>query len=79
MYAMRQEINELLQMDDRFIEIFEHNGNFIQISQDKYEPREIFIERVNYILNELKDNILDDDLIVRSRKWSNQKNLGCSY
>lgn len=63
-------------------EVFELNGVFYEIQQDKYEPRELFLERVWFILNELKksDGLLDfKKLVTKSRIESNKKYLECRY
>lgn len=63
-------------------EVFELNGIFYEIPQDKYEPRELFLERVWFILNEIKksNGVLDfKKLITKSRIESNKKYLECRY
>ena len=62
-------------------EVFELNGMFYEIPQDKYETREVFLERVWYILKILKakpDKKIEK-LIRLSRLYSNVKRLGCKY
>lgn len=66
------------------MEVFEINGIFYNIEQDKYEPREIFMERVWYILNKIKNNDNFDNnefeiLVVESRIEINKKYLKCDY
>jgi hypothetical protein len=58
--------------------IFEHNLNFYVIEQDIYEPDEIFQERVNYVMSNLKSDTYDN-LIKKSRLLANIKNFSCSY
>ena len=63
-------------------EIFEMNGLFYIIPQDKYEPREIFISRVWFILNEIKksNGVFEfNNLVIQSRIYANTKFLGCKY
>jgi hypothetical protein len=62
-------------------EVFELNGIFYEISQDKYEPRELYVERVWFILNEIrgKSKLSLEKLIVKSRIESNKKYLQCKY
>ena len=63
------------------IEVFELNGIFYQIRQDKYETRELYLERVWFILNELKkeNHLCLEKLIIKSRIEINKKYLGCKY
>lgn len=62
-------------------EVFELNGVFYEIPQDKYEPRELYVERVWFILNEInsKSNLSLEKLILKSRIESNKKYLQCKY
>lgn len=62
-------------------EVFELNGVFYEIQQDKYEPRELYIERVWFILNEIKNEskLSLEKLIVKSRIELNKKYLQCGY
>lgn len=62
-------------------EVFELNGVFYEIPQDKYEPRELYTERVWFILNEIKNEskVSLKKLIVKSRIESNKKYLQCRY
>lgn len=64
-------------------EIFELNGVFYKIPQDKYETREFFLKRVWYILKILKNDqtkqIDLDNLIKLSRLYINVTQLGCAY
>lgn len=68
-------------LKSRMGEIFEINGVFYELSQDKYEPRELYLERVWFILNELKggSNMSLEKLIIKSRIESNKKYLQCRY
>jgi len=61
------------------MEVFEFNGIFYIIPKLKYEIREVYIERVWYILHHMKDNKIDDKLLLESRIWSNTKHFGCQY
>jgi len=58
-------------------EVFEVNGVFFQIKQDKFEPRELYLERVWFILNEIKNKseLNIEKLIVKSRIEINKKYL----
>lgn len=62
-------------------EIFELEGIFYKIKQDKYEPREVFNERVWFILNEIKQKsgLPIEKLITKSRIEANKKFLQCRY
>lgn len=62
-------------------EIFELNGVFYEIPQDKYEPRELYVERVWFILNEIREEskLTLEKLIAKSRIESNKKYLQCKY
>ena len=64
-------------------EVFEMNGIFYKFQQDKYEPREIYIDRIWFILNEIKNNKSKyknfNELLTKSRIESNKKNLKCNY
>jgi hypothetical protein len=60
-------------------EIFEYHGKFYHIPRDKYEVREKYIERVEYIIKLIIEGFDIVDAIKESRKWSNMKNLKCSY
>lgn len=59
-------------------EVFEFNGNFYRIDKDVHESRETYIDRVWHILNNLSTDNLEE-LIRKSRIWSNEKNLKCEY
>jgi hypothetical protein len=62
------------------MEIFEFNGSFYKITQDLYEPRELYLERVWYILNKIENSKFNmNELNQMSRIWSNIKNLKCEY
>lgn len=62
-------------------EVFEANGVFYKIDQDKYEPREIYLERVWFIINEIKNGskLTLNLLINKSRIELNKKYLKCKY
>ena len=67
-------------------EVFEVGGIFYKIPRDKYEPREVYIGRVWFILGEMKnnENLLHDimhfnKLLTKSRVESNKKHLRCNY
>jgi hypothetical protein len=67
-------------------EVFEMDGIFYKIQQDKYEPREVYIGRVWFILGVIKgnekmihDKIEFNKLLTKSRVESNKKHLGCNY
>jgi hypothetical protein len=62
-------------------EVFELDGVFYEIKQDKYEPRELYVERVWFILNEIKSGskLSLEKLITKSRIESNKKYLRCRY
>lgn len=62
-------------------ELFEYKGKFYLIKRQKYEiSREIYIERVWYILNNLENKEFSiTELEKASLKWSNEKYLNCSY
>lgn len=64
---------------DIFEEIFEFHGKFYKIKKDQYEPRELYLERVWYILNNNDPKISFEELIKKSRIFINSKYLKCSY
>ena len=60
------------------IETIEYNGNYYLFTRRKYEPNEIFMKRVWYILkriNSKKFNILELESFI----WSNETILNCKY
>ena len=59
-------------------EVFEYNGKFYEIEKSINESREMFVERVWFILNKIHDDTFDE-LVKKSRIWSNEKNLKCEY
>lgn len=65
------------------MELFEINGLFVEIQQNKYEPREVYLRRVWYILNKIKQNKncinSFQKLVQESRIESNEYYLKCSY
>ena len=63
------------------IEVFEFDGIFYNIPKDIYEIREHYIDRVNFIIKQIKLNkIVNFNTLIReSRIWSNEKKLHCSY
>lgn len=62
-------------------ELFEFNGKFYLIKRQKYEiAREVYIERVWYILKNLeKGEFTFEQLQKLSLVWSNEKMLNCGY
>ena len=61
-------------------EVFELNNTYYIIKQDPYEIRELYMERVWFILNKIKngfDNL--DELIKLSRIYVNTTILECEY
>ncbi len=60
-------------------EYFFYNGKFYTFKKDISESKETYIERVWYILNNLKNNESIEKLESESRIWSNEKNLGCKF
>ena len=60
-------------------DVFDHNGKFYIIKQQKFEAREKFMERVWFILNRIDSDDSFNDLIKLSILWSNVKYLGCVY
>lgn len=62
-------------------EVFEFNGGFYSVSIDPQESREMYIERVWYILKKIENNpdLEIGKIILQSRCWSNSKHLGCLY
>lgn len=62
-------------------EIFEINGLFYVIDRDKYEPREIYLERVWFIIRMLNSDTSKtfDEICVLSRIYTNIKNKKCIY
>jgi hypothetical protein len=60
-------------------EVFENKYGFFIINKDEYEPRELYMERVLYILNKIQNK---DDLIKlekESKMMINKKYFGCDY
>lgn len=60
-------------------EVFEYNNNFYHIPKDRYEIREIYMERVWFILNKLDENKSLDEIIRESRIHIAEKVYGCKY
>jgi hypothetical protein len=60
-------------------ELFEYNGSFYTIEKDMYEPREIYMQRVWFILNKINDKIPLNELEKMSRIYVNKKILNCEY
>lgn len=59
-------------------EVIEYCGNFYKIKQQKFEPREIFMERVWFILKNINTQSFTD-LVLESYIWINKKYLKCKY
>ncbi len=66
-----------------FIEVIQRDNKFYSIPQTPEESREIYLERVNQIINMLSDPINNkksfDDIINLSYVWRNTKLLGMNY
>lgn len=64
-------------------EVFEFNGAFYTIPIDPQESREMYVERVWFVLGKIvhdeAGNADIDKIILQSRQWSNSKHLGCKY
>lgn len=60
-------------------DIVEYNGNFYTIPQKKYEPYNIYIQRVRYIIKKMDQGTKMDSLIKESYIWANVKFLKCKY
>jgi hypothetical protein len=61
-------------------EIFEYNNKFYFIKRNKFEIREIYIERVWFILTNNKlNNTSFEKIELESFKWANKKFLECDY
>ena len=65
-------------------EIIEYNKRFIKIRQIEYEPREIYLDRVYFILNKITEEVIKDNekmelLEKESKIWANMKYLKCEY
>lgn len=62
------------------MEVFELNNVYYIIKQDPYEVREIYMERVWFILNKIKNGFNDfNELIKLSRIYVNTTILKCDY
>lgn len=60
--------------------IFEYKGKFYFIKKQQFEIREKYMERVWYILNNDKLNVVSFEILEKeSLIWSNEKNLNCEY
>lgn len=60
--------------------LFEFSGKFYCIKRQRFEIREIFMERVWYFLNSLdKSDLSFEELERESFVWSNKNRLGCEY
>lgn len=66
-------------MSEAKSETFEYNGIFYIIEQDKYEVREMFLERVWFILSKINTGKSFDELCVLSRMWINEISMNCKY
>lgn len=60
-------------------EVFEYDGIFYEIKMDPHESREMFIERVWFILRHIEDDKPIEEIIKKSRIWINEKILGCEF
>jgi len=60
-------------------EIFEYEGKFYNIEADPHESREMYMERVWFILKRVKEGTPMDEIIRKSRIWINEKILGCEF
>jgi hypothetical protein len=60
-------------------EVFEYKGLFYEIEMDPHESREMFMERVWFIFEHLKEINQLDEIIRKSRIWINKKILGCEF
>lgn len=60
-------------------EIFEYENNFFEIKQQKYEVRDIYLERVWFILHNINNYKCFDELEKISKIWSNEKIFSCHY
>lgn len=58
----------------------EYNGYFIDIKKDLGESQKMYIDRCNFIANNLDDNSINpEDLINYSNIFKSIKYLGCEF
>lgn len=63
-------------------ELFEYNGKFYVVNQLKYEPRELLLNRVSFILNNINKPTNTKSFVEIKRLsiiWSNMKYYECEY
>lgn len=65
----------------QYKEVIQSNGKIYVFESDPYEPKERFIKRVWFIIDQLnKDSTKPLDLIIlESRKWINELVLDAKY
>lgn len=59
--------------------VVHHNGNIYKLTSDKYETRQQFLFRIEYILNNINNNTDINILLINSRKESNKYFYKVSY
>lgn len=64
-------------MSDKFSECFEYNNKIYVIPQETGESREVYINRVWYILKNNKNNL--SEAILESRIIRNKQIFECDY
>jgi hypothetical protein len=66
-------------MSDKTIEVIEYKGKFYNIKRNRFEIREHYIDRANYIITHMSSNQNFEEIVRQSIIWLNQKVLGCEY
>lgn len=69
-------------MEGEFVEVFQFNESFFYIKKDPHESREVFIERVYFILKNIGDisnGVSYEEIEKRSKLYVNHKYLSCGY
>jgi hypothetical protein len=61
------------------IELFEYEDNFYAIESLVNEPRELYLNRVKYIFDSIKNGKSLEESKKLSIIWSNVKNYNCEY
>ena len=59
------------------MEVVESSGKFYSIDKDIYESRELYLQRIWFIINNFKYN--NSELLYLSKIWINVKYFGMKY
>lgn len=58
----------------------EKNGIVYTVKQNEFEPKDIFVQRMWFVVSQKPMNAIDyNTAVLESNIWSNMHYLGCSY